>query len=148
MNDDDAQAYFRVLEQILREQTLTWILDECQEALAVGKSVRRVVSSSAVSTERGSRRSRRGEEFVRTEAFTPVERLALLVDAIERTVTSTSEMEERALKNLKVDEIVFDNGSRSNPTISASNDRVRISRPASDLLRATLHRLRAEIDAD
>jgi hypothetical protein len=64
--------------------------------------------------------------FVRTEAFTPVERLALLVDAIERTVTSTAEMEERALKNLKVDEI----------------------RPASDLLRATLHRLRAEIDAD
>ena len=100
---DPDEAYSIILEA-LRAHGLSWVATQIQDQVRSGKPTTRVVSprpapisglfAEEVSQPRGSRR----ERLAATEPYSSQERLALALDALERAVVHTADMEEEVAK--------------------------------------------------
>src|SRR6266446_3110563 len=98
MAEREALAVFLKLSDILRATELSWLLDEVASEIRQGKPSEkkiRVQESEVlvlVSDERESR-ARRPTTFVESLEFTQVEKLEMLLSAIERAVIEPAFME-------------------------------------------------------
>ena len=104
MEQNPEEAY-EILLRALREQQLSWVVEQVQEQVRVGKLVAkditpyRETSPSRLGDQLPSRRARttRRERLVATEEYSPEERLGLAVDALESAVVHTAEIENEVL---------------------------------------------------
>lgn len=109
MNEDEARQGFDELSAALRKAGLAWIAAQVEQTVALGKPVTKEADASEFIDDQvaGQRRGRqRLQEFVTTEPYSYVERLRLLLDAIER-VTALPDFERQALADLEAETVTF-----------------------------------------
>ncbi|WP_433966798.1 hypothetical protein [Tunturiibacter gelidiferens] len=112
MNEDDLLFAVRRVRESLAKSNLTWILREIDETLRLGKpAVRTVIEVQEdapdlihmrVLTSAGEEKkaARRKTTVPTTESYSAQEELNLLLDAIERTIISSSDMQSYVMSNL------------------------------------------------
>jgi hypothetical protein len=119
MNADDATSVYYQLLDILRQSEMNWIIDQVNEVLLLGKPQAKKVKPFREQFTRGQRTevlypqpdmlttlgqpvpTGPATELTATLAYTPQERLILLIDAIEQAVTESAVMEQRAVQTLE-----------------------------------------------
>lgn len=109
MNEEEARQGFDELRVALRTAGLAWIAEQVEQTVALGKPVTKEADASEFIDDQvaGQRRGRqRLQEFVTTEPYSYVERLRLLLDAIER-VTALPDFERQALADLEAETVTF-----------------------------------------
>ena len=100
---DPDEAYSIILET-LRSHGLSWVATQVQDQVRAGKPTTRIVSprstplSGRFAEEISQPRPPRRERLAATEPYSPGERLALALDALERAVVHTADMEEEVVK--------------------------------------------------
>jgi len=112
MDDQESGAIYDRLLAALRRVGLEWVADQVVQEVRVGKTIQREVETfkgnrlPADSLDPNSReyspQFRRGPKatFPVTEEYRPSERLRLVLDAIERAVVNTADMEHEVLERL------------------------------------------------
>lgn len=107
MDDRECNETYRFLVDILAQSGLDWVIEQVEEQIRLGKTLKKKVDTLRVSRKRFSEqpslfsveghaeRFEKGPKatFPVTEEYQAPERLALLIDAIEHAVVNTSEME-------------------------------------------------------
>lgn len=106
MNEDDLRAAVASVRNSVEKSTLGWILREVDETLTLGKPALRTVveveeespetvhlRSVTLTGRRPRKQARRSTTVPTTDVYSPQEELELLLDAIQRTVIATSEMQ-------------------------------------------------------
>lgn len=102
------EAYLKVLE-LLRSHDLGWVAAQVQDQVRAGRPVTRVVSPRPVNVpdrfaaESSQPPRRRRERLAATEPYSAEERLQLVLDAIDRAVIQTADMEQEVLKFFNVE---------------------------------------------
>jgi hypothetical protein len=105
MNAEDAIGNFERLAQILRESSLAWIVSQVEDDIRTGRTEQKDAPVPS-DPRRGRAETRasdapsraRQEEFTALRDYTPVERLELLIDATERAVRGSAELESALLR--------------------------------------------------
>jgi hypothetical protein len=127
---EECNTIYQQLETILRRMTMTWVIDQVNEVVALGKPQMKKVRTMRVASSadgrllpRESLESRIVEEYVgdvvslvphkvtrrgpgpeaeltTVQAYTPQERVGLLIDAIEQTFVERPAMESSVLQTL------------------------------------------------
>jgi len=97
------QAFDKLIS-ILNERKLTWVVDQVQEQIRVGKPMMRRVKELKPTRQASFRNTRlfddeplrpgRKVEFRATEAYTATEQLQLLLSAIQQAVVNTAAIEK------------------------------------------------------
>jgi hypothetical protein len=102
MTEDDAHEYQIALNKILTDHGLSWLVEQANERIALGKTVSRQVPTSGVEDVSGEVRRARGRtaEFLATEPFNEVEKLAIILDAIDLGLVSPPKMQQQTLENI------------------------------------------------
>jgi hypothetical protein len=99
MTDQQCNAYFEALSQFVSSRGLGWVITQVQEHIRFGRLETRKIKAGAdqKSDEIVFRAARReplkSEEFSSTREYSPKEQLKLLIDALERALIVTAEME-------------------------------------------------------
>jgi hypothetical protein len=117
MTGEELESAIGKLREFAVAQGMQWVLDEVDEAIALGVPETRTLrqtSRRGVTTyedvtnpdipelsggEQG-RRGRRGEEFVRSRPMTPVEQVELLLQAIGKVLTNLDEIANGTMEAL------------------------------------------------
>jgi hypothetical protein len=104
ITEDDAREYQIALTRILTDHGLSWIVEQANERIALGKTVsKRVFESGPIlemvpgETRRGRRRT---AEFLATEPFNEIEKLKIILDALDLGLVSPPKMQEQSLENI------------------------------------------------
>jgi hypothetical protein len=103
ITEDEAQEYQIALGKILGEHGLSWIVDQANERIILGKTVSKQVSESKFIPDMfgGMRRGRRRTaDFLATEPFNEIEKLQILLDALDFGLVSPPKMQEKTLENI------------------------------------------------
>src|SRR5207253_5647630 len=102
ITEADAQGYQIALRKILEENGLSWIADQANERISSGKTVSKQVPESTLIPEmrRGRRRT---AEFLATEQFNEIEKLEIILDALDLGLVSPPKMQEQTLENIGLD---------------------------------------------
>ncbi len=108
MTASEATDTYNALVRMLREAGLEWVSAQVAQEAATGRTVRKTVSvfGEELTLKVPSRRQR--VEFLSTEAYSPRERLHLMLDAIEQTAVGTAEMQRSTLEMLSAHGKVLD----------------------------------------
>src|SRR5215472_11172369 len=99
ISEDDAQAYQMALTKILSDHNLSWIIEQANERIALGKPVSKLVSETVVGDAQRGRR-RRTEVFFATEPFNEIEKLEIILDALSLGLISPPKMQEQTFENI------------------------------------------------
>ena len=106
MTETESEQAFGTISEGMKSAGLEWVITQAAEQIRFGKpemkSVRTTIEGSpelAVPGLDGRRRSTR-ETFASTREYSANERLMLLLDALERALVSTSEMEAAVRKHV------------------------------------------------
>lgn len=92
LTEQEAQSAFEELQRILRETNLGWVVDEVATEVQVGKE--RPKKVAVRERDAISRRASINGTFTETVEYTSVERLALLVRAVEQVTVELAKMHE------------------------------------------------------
>jgi hypothetical protein len=106
ITEEEAQEYQTALGKILDEHGLSWIADQANERMILGKTMSKQVSESKLIPDMfgGMRRGRRRTaEFLATEPFNEIEKLQILLDALDLGLVSPPKMQEKTLENIGLD---------------------------------------------
>jgi hypothetical protein len=126
LNDGEAREVFVGLDRLLREAGLDWVCDQVQDEIRLGKLERKEVETVKElflidETKQPSLRKPMGkgrkERLMTVGEFSPQERLRMLVDAMQRAVVDTGDIEEEV--------VAFFNGpprQRESNTVVARSD--------------------------
>lgn len=104
MADRTADEAYAIILSALREHRLSWVVEQIQDQVRAGKPTTRVVAPTPPSMslryadEASLARRPRSERLAATESYTPTERLTLALEAIERAVVQTADLEDELLK--------------------------------------------------
>lgn len=104
MPDRNPDEAYTIILEAFRTHGLSWVAAQVQDQIRAGKPTTRVVSprptpvSWRFAEELPPPRSRRRERLAATEPYSPEERLGLALDALERAVIQTADMEEEIVK--------------------------------------------------
>jgi hypothetical protein len=117
VTDEQADELYRGVVSVLREAEIGWIVDEAESAIRIGKLEATEVELETPLKQDQSRRRRRETGTRHTQRdWTPEERLAILLDAIDDAVCKPVSMESdlaTVLPELDGHEIVFAPGGFS-----------------------------------
>jgi hypothetical protein len=141
---------FDELAAIVREAGLGWLEDEVRADLVEGK-LEVVAEADLARPQNGQvrrRTPRSGEEFLRSQEYSPEERLLALIDAIEATVVQASDFEMQLVKSFigreGVEAVVF--SDEQSGTAVDLDPTVAVRRhEAAAALRKQLEELRLEV---
>jgi hypothetical protein len=167
MTEEESIGAYTELSHILEQLQLSWIIHQVEELVRLGKPVPKRVKTFKESSEEpllsllnesdyGLTRFKPGAAAELTEvvAYTPKERLLLLIDAIEQAVVNTSQMEaetfesfEKAVNHTIPEDIVFISED-NNKQVTISRQKTRLRRESSTGLRQLLKELREGVYAD
>ena len=149
------QAYSIILEA-LRAHGLSWVAAQVQDQVRAGKPTTRMVAprpaavTGLFADELSQPRSPRRERLAATEPYSPKERLGLALDALERAVIQTGDMEEEVMKFFATErqtppQVIFqpEEFEDARPLVIGSPDQAR--RAALGRLRQALVTLRMEL---
>lgn len=93
MTDEQADEIYRGTVLILRKEGIDWIVDEAESAIRAGKTeASEVMLDTPSETEARHRRRATGVRHTRRD-WTPEERLAILLDAVDAAVCKPPTME-------------------------------------------------------
>jgi len=111
LTNQQAEEIYRELVLVLHDEGLTWIVDEVESAIRLGKTETSRIEAERPPTQQISRRRRRIDAFRHSQRdWTPEERLAILLDAVDAAVCKRIAMESNlvtVLPELGRREIVF-----------------------------------------
>lgn len=156
MPERDPEAAYSILLEALRACGLSWVAAQIQDQVRAGKPTTRMVAPRAAPTldrfadEITETRRPRRERLAATEPYSAEERLALALDALERAVIHTADMELEVTK-------FFHSGAKTPPLVTFEPEEFEdaqrheiVSPPASrrsgvDGLRDILGTLRREL---
>lgn len=93
MTEEDAQEYFRTLSRFMKEVDIGWVVAQVKRQIAVGKIRPKKLSGREVVNPSEDSAANTGKTFLSSEPYSASEQLLLLLDAIERAVVATSEMQ-------------------------------------------------------
>jgi len=116
MNEDESRQWREQLREVLTEHKLQWILEQVEQQERLGSTSEEEIRT--FSEKRRNPTSEPGSDlfplsptqeyspgrkarFVATREYTPSEMLEILIDAIERGVVDTAEMEAEMLKQFE-----------------------------------------------
>jgi hypothetical protein len=103
LNDGEAREAFVGLDRLLREKGLDWVCDQVQDEIRLGKLERKEVETvkelrSTDETKQPSLRKPMGKgrkvTLMTVGEFSPQERLRILIDAMQRAVVDTGDLEQ------------------------------------------------------
>lgn len=161
MTPDECLQVHNELIEMLRQVEMTWIIEQVNETILLGKSHSKKVKtfkersgndqlqliydtnqSPATISEYRARPTGPEVDLTATLEYTPQERLKLLITAIEQAVVETAEMEQITVRNLEAlskDQHIF-----GIAFISEQNDReeLLLSNQSSEQRITTAHQLR------
>jgi hypothetical protein len=104
ITEDEAHEYRVALNEILSERGLSWIVQQADERIALGKTTSRRLPTGELFPEAlgGEVRRRRGRtaEFLATEPFNELEKLEIMLDALDLGLVSPPKMEQQMLENI------------------------------------------------
>lgn len=104
MPDRTADEAYATILSALREHGLSWVAEQIQDHVRAGKPTTRVVAPTPSQTsiwyaqEALAPRRPRSERLAATEPYTPAERVSLALQALERAVIETADLEDEILK--------------------------------------------------
>jgi hypothetical protein len=104
MLDRTADEAYAMILSALREHGLSWVVEQIGDQVRAGKPITRVVATASpsgshrYSDEVSPARRPRRERLTATEPYTSGERLTLALDAIERAVIQTADLEDEVLR--------------------------------------------------
>jgi len=158
MDDQERVETYHRLLHILRNVKLGWVADQIEEQVRVGKTVEKEVDtlkpyhhepqlfeSSSVSLTKGPKAM-----FPVTVEYSPVERVELVLEAIERTIVSAAEMEQHLAEVISSDidnwsGIIFHSDSPNGVPVSLDLATIRSRLDNGHHLTKLLQDLRAEL---
>lgn len=172
MNISECNEVYNQLVSSLREKDLSWVVDQVNETLALGKPQSRKVKTYEERVERnqlplfpGSSSSSEPTvyeygkptgpkaDLTAILEYTPQERLILLLNAIEQAVVDTAAMEDIAVVHLEelavnqgITGIVFVSEQEPQPRVILSRDTASKRNSSSHNLKHLLQQLRSSID--
>ena len=151
MNPVEARKAYERLIGALRQLDLTWIVEEIEQQVAAGKTKRvslRVPKGTDVDfllAEPQEPSWRRGPtQFLRSEAYTEVERLLLLVDAIQHVVEAGADMEAEIIHQTGAVAVVFESEAETESVRRLESNEGAARSSFAVTLRELLMKLRAE----
>lgn len=106
LNEGEAREVFVGLDRLLREEGLDWVCDQVQDEMRLGKLERKEVETvkELRSTDAPKQPSLgkpmgkgRKETLMTVGEFSPRELLRMLIDAMERAVVDTGDLEEEVV---------------------------------------------------
>ncbi|ESX62692.1 MULTISPECIES: hypothetical protein [unclassified Mesorhizobium] len=109
MDEQEAKSAYDEISDVLRKVGLNWVVEQVEESIYLGKTVITKADASEFIDDQvaGQRRGRRQmQEFVTTQLFSNIERLNLLLDAIDR-ILALPQFATDALKILEVKSVTF-----------------------------------------
>jgi hypothetical protein len=109
MEKEEAKRAYDGIAEMLRQRGLIWVVEQVEESIALGKTGTTKADASEFIDDKvtGQRRGRRQmQEFVTTRPFSSIERLNLLLDAIDRVMT-LPQFAADALKILEATSVTF-----------------------------------------
>lgn len=112
MTDDECLQVFSDIETTLRDLGVGWVAEQVDALLAVGRVTHVQVSTTAAQLdsgqqlaipelERAGRRDGRKADFAKAIDFSPRERLAILLDAMDQAFGQTANMQMEAESAIK-----------------------------------------------
>jgi hypothetical protein len=167
MTEQESIGAYKELSYFLEQLQLTWIVHQVEDLVHIGKPVPKRVKTFkekyeepylALLNEPDFSLSRlklgAAAELTEVVAYTPQERLLLLIDAIEQAVVNTGQMEaetfeslERAVNHSIPEDIIFvseDNDEQ----VTISRQKARMRRDLSRELKQLLKELRGGVYAN
>lgn len=109
MDEEEAKIAYEGITDLLRKVGLDWVVEQVKESNYLGKTVITKADASEFIDDQvaGQRRGRRQmQDFVTTQPFSNIERLNLLLDAIDR-VMALPQFAIDALKILEAKSVTF-----------------------------------------
>lgn len=107
ISESDAHEYQIALNKILTDHGLSWIVEQANERIALGKTVSKQLSTGGLFPEVVGGEVRRGRgrmaEFLATEPFNEVEKLVIVLDALDLGLVSPPKMQQQTLENIALD---------------------------------------------
>jgi hypothetical protein len=105
ITEDDAREYQLALNNVLAKHGLSWIANQANERISLGKTVSKQVLERITPDIFGEMRRgrRRTAEFLATEPFNEIEKLEIILDALDLGLVSPPKMQEQTLENIGVD---------------------------------------------
>jgi hypothetical protein len=104
ITEHDAQEYQLALTKMLTDHGLSWIVEQANERIALGKTVSKRVLDSLVIPDTFAGEIRRGRrrtaDFLATEPFNEIEKLEMILDALDLGLVSPPKMQEQTLENM------------------------------------------------
>jgi hypothetical protein len=164
MSEAESRQWREQLGRVMTEYDLQWVLEQVEQHIRFGKtsekeiqpcSERRPGSMSGAPTDllplppTAAYSSGRKARFLASQEYTENEMLEIIIDAVERGVADTAEMEAEMLKQFEYGGIQYravftSEDSESIPAVAKPGDAVSRAASASRL-RDLLKELRAEI---
>lgn len=167
MNASEAEQVYNNLLAILRQDELSWIIEQMIENIAIGKPQTKQVKTYGERDERRqlplfqahpsspilpfeyNKPTGPKADLTATLEYTPHERLLLLIKAIEQAILDTAEMESMIANNLErlansqnITGINFISDRENQLTFSISQDTANKRITAANILRQHLQQLR------
>ena len=118
MNEEESGQWRDRLSEVLSQYRLQWVLEQVTQNIRLGNTSEEEVPTSTETEPRPTtgtlsdllvpvwppaRRSGRRARFVASREYSPKEMLKILIEAIERAVVDTAEMEAEMLKQFEND---------------------------------------------
>jgi hypothetical protein len=164
MNEDESREWRNRLGEVLTEYNLQWVLEQVEQHIRLGRTSEEEIQTFS---ERRTRPTGgtgsdvptlsptpayspgRKARFVASRDFTANEILEIIIDAVERGIADTAEMQAEMLKQfehrgIQYEVVLVRDEPVSKRTVVAPNDAVSRAASASRL-RDLLRELRAEI---
>lgn len=97
LTSDESEQIFTELEKILAKQEMSWVADQVNEQIRLGKPVQREIEEKEGIANPSNRRKAK-VTYPTTVEYLPNEKLDLLVNAIKAVVVDTALMEKELFK--------------------------------------------------
>lgn len=144
MDEEEAKRAYDGISEVLRAVGMGWVAEQVEESVELGKTVTKKADASEFIDDKvaGQRRGRqRMQDFVTTEPFSNLERLNLLLDAINR-VMALPDFEADALKILEAKDVTFVSEQGNDASRSLHRNRTEEQELARRRLREVLQQVR------